>query len=297
MKPGHVSGTETNPSQNNHVSPDKSRLSPSRSSSSSSTSDEFIQLSSTRNSTTSDTGLFISEDKHNSSMPPTQAMESGGFPLSTSDRIPSHVFATTSTTTPTEWSVASNDSLFSIQMGTMSFTKDQFGWMTKSGELSYNYDTNMASPCVETPSNQTPTRKSSEKIAKKSGNLNETEVAAAETMREVLREKESQHKDTIAKDPRSLSQHSDASIKSFAFPILTGDADKSGTKHKKKPSQPSTPKTAPETPKTSPETPKPQTCPEIPKPESSPKSQATPKANAGGQRKWFSCLFCCPSRP
>lgn len=43
-------------------------------------------------------------------------------------RIPSHVFSRSKSNTPVEWSVASNDSLFSIQMGNMSFTKDPFLW-------------------------------------------------------------------------------------------------------------------------------------------------------------------------
>lgn len=211
LKSEDVSGSNTNVS-----SEYKSRLSPSRSSSSSSISDDqFIQLSSTRN-ITSDTSVSTSQTQQQ------EVMESGGFPLTTtsSNRIPSHVFATTSTT-PTDWSVASNESVFSIQMGTMSFTKDQLSWMTKSGELSYNSnDSTMCSPYFEITSNQTPTRKSCEIISKKSGNMKETEAAAAETMREVLKEKEKKHKlDNISKDPRSLSQHSDASIKSFAFPM------------------------------------------------------------------------------
>ena len=259
MESGHVSGTDigsdlkthrvANPSENNHVSPDNNSRLSSSNSSSSSLSGEVIQLSSTRTNT-SDAGVSTPlKDKHTeeetpiSSMlnsgrsctdgsatliPPTQAMKrsAGGSPLATSDRIPSYVFRT-STTAQTEWSVASNESLFSIQMGTMSFSKDQLSWMSKSGELGYICDSPMSGPfVVEVPSNQTPTKKSTE-ITNKSVNWNEgrfgvTEAAAAETMREVLREKESQHTDNIAKEsPRSLSlsRHSDASVKSFAFPM------------------------------------------------------------------------------
>ncbi|WOH09781.1 hypothetical protein DCAR_0729240 [Daucus carota subsp. sativus] len=50
------------------------------------------------------------------------------------NRIPSSVFATSKPASGVEWSVASNDSLFSIQMGNMSFTRDHLNWM-KSGEL------------------------------------------------------------------------------------------------------------------------------------------------------------------
>ncbi|XP_074317062.1 uncharacterized protein LOC141653254 [Silene latifolia] len=48
-------------------------------------------------------------------------------------RIPAHVFAKSSNPNP-DWSTASNESLFSIHTGNMSFTRDQFSWL-KSGEL------------------------------------------------------------------------------------------------------------------------------------------------------------------
>ncbi|KAK2663263.1 hypothetical protein Ddye_001837 [Dipteronia dyeriana] len=50
-------------------------------------------------------------------------------------RIPSAVFASRSTT-PVEWSVASNESLFSIQLGNGSFSRDHVYMLYKSGELS-----------------------------------------------------------------------------------------------------------------------------------------------------------------
>ncbi|XVE54689.1 hypothetical protein DITRI_Ditri03aG0102100 [Diplodiscus trichospermus] len=334
MESGHVNGTDNqvaNPSENGQVSSDNRSRFSSSPSLSSNLSGDAIQLSPTRTSTP-DVGVSSQlKDKHSedetqdSSMPnsgrsidgsamiipATQAMEqsTGGSPLATSDknRIPSSVFARTSTNAPAEWSVASNESLFSIQMGNMSFSKDQLSW-TKSGELGfYTIDSTMTGPFYEVPSNQTPTKKSTE-ITKKSGNLKEGQFgvteAAAETMREVLRDKECQHKENVAKEsPRSpsLSRHSDASVKSFAFPILTGDADKSGssTKNKKQPSQPSTPKTTAQTPsetsnKQTPQTSKLQSPPETPK-QDTPKSQ-TPKATRdAGPKKRFSCFSCCPS--
>lgn len=49
-------------------------------------------------------------------------------------RIPSHVFAASKAGTPhAEWSIASNDSLFSIH--NMSFTREEFNMLLKSGEL------------------------------------------------------------------------------------------------------------------------------------------------------------------
>lgn len=49
-------------------------------------------------------------------------------------RIPASVFAAKSST-PMEWSFASNESLFSIHVGNTSFSKDQFLNMFRSGEL------------------------------------------------------------------------------------------------------------------------------------------------------------------
>ncbi|GAB4845380.1 hypothetical protein Ancab_038787 [Ancistrocladus abbreviatus] len=67
--------------------------------------------------------------------PPLQVMEQ---PADSSEyRIPSYVFARNKSGTPMEWSTASNESLFSIHTGNMSFTREQFNWLLKSGELNY----------------------------------------------------------------------------------------------------------------------------------------------------------------
>ncbi|XVE56806.1 hypothetical protein DITRI_Ditri04bG0040300 [Diplodiscus trichospermus] len=324
MESGNVSGTDigrdlkthqaATPSESNHFSQDKKFRSSSHSSSSSGevvqldeNSAEGIPVSSMQNPNTEQ-----SNDGSATSIPPTQATErpaEQASPSADSDRIPSHVFARTSTARPMEWSVASNESLFSIHTGNMSFTTDQLSWMSKSGELGYTSDSTFSVPLTDIPSNysQTPSRKSNE-ITSKSGNMNEdrygvTEEAAAETMKEVLRENECQNKDNIAKETshfRSMSQQSDGSVKSFAFPILTGDADKSSslrksTKNKNQVSRPSTLKETPETPteapktQTPPETPKPQSPLEALKPET-PKSE-TPKATRNAGPKKCSAVF------
>ncbi|OWM65229.1 hypothetical protein CDL15_Pgr008819 [Punica granatum] len=69
-------------------------------------------------------------------------------------RIPSSVFART-TTTAQEWSVTSNESLFSIHTGNMSFTKDMY-WMYKSGELGRPGDPIMSPSMKDYSSNQPP---------------------------------------------------------------------------------------------------------------------------------------------
>ncbi|XP_074277865.1 uncharacterized protein LOC141601475 [Silene latifolia] len=65
---------------------------------------------------------------------PAQVMEQP--PDESGYRIPSRVFASNKSGTPNQdWSTASNESLFSIHTGNMSFTRDQFNWLLKSGEL------------------------------------------------------------------------------------------------------------------------------------------------------------------
>lgn len=60
------------------------------------------------------------------------------------NRIPSSIFAS-KPASPLEWSVASNESLFSIPVGNGSFSRDQFFMFYKSGEL-YKYDEMMNPP-------------------------------------------------------------------------------------------------------------------------------------------------------
>ena len=60
-------------------------------------------------------------------VPVTQVMER---PVDvSSDRIPASIFENKAST-PTDWSVVSNDSLFSIQIGKLSFSRDQFLTLT-----------------------------------------------------------------------------------------------------------------------------------------------------------------------
>ncbi|GMJ04934.1 hypothetical protein like AT1G74220 [Hibiscus trionum] len=281
-----------------------------------------------------------------------------------SDMTPSHFFARTTTGSPREWSMRSNESLFSLYTGNMSFASEQLTWMSKSGEFYYGYDSALCSPLLPgTPWNNM----SATEIAKQGGNLSlnsesslfsigmgntsypndqmnigfdpthsgqfpdtphnnqratginegsDGETEAADTMRE----KESQvrrgkvHKELSLSynvprysDAKEFQDHKgdarreppDANAKSFAFPILTGNASKNGsptqsTEKQNRQSQCSTP----ETPKThkplTPETPKlgcPKETPESPSGTSKPR---TPKATRnGGSRKWYACFSCC----
>ncbi|XP_038692969.1 uncharacterized protein LOC119990903 isoform X2 [Tripterygium wilfordii] len=89
---------------------------------------------------TSQTSGITSEQLPNAMSPTTQSP-----PIQTMDRsegydplrIPSSIFASSKPSTPMEWSVASNESLFSLQIGNSSF-RDQVlmhGDIPKSGEL------------------------------------------------------------------------------------------------------------------------------------------------------------------
>lgn len=184
--------------------------------------------------------------------PPVQVMERPGEPGTSAYRLPSYVFARTNTTAPMEWSTASNESLFSIHVGNMSFTGDQFANLGKSGELGLPGELTMSGPLVDFSSKQPPPPPPSNTqtdTGQKGANLDEvsrlTEAKAAETMREVIRESaENQKKEdellakgaspVAVKSPSpapspspspgqspqaSLSHNSDGSIRSFAFPM------------------------------------------------------------------------------
>ncbi|KAK1565391.1 hypothetical protein Q3G72_025495 [Acer saccharum] len=230
--------------------------------------------------------------------PPMQVMErTYDFADVDPNRIPAHVFDRSKSSAPVEWSTCSNESLFSIHMGNMSFTRDHVNLIGKSGELVYIGEYQSSSmPPIDFSSNQPPSSQSAE-FSKKNGNLNQgfgaTEAAAAETMREVIRENAASEQNNHSPDklsprkieirPLSPRHHSDESIKSFAFPILTGDVDQSesvsvGKEKRKKQvaSQPQTPKTTPQS--------EPQT----------PKSQTAKEGQNGGQIRWLACFSCCP---
>ncbi|GLT25194.1 hypothetical protein SLA2020_003390 [Shorea laevis] len=269
-----------------HVTSNKKLSSSSLSSSSSSSSKNHFELD-VKQASNSIPGAVSKQPDDGSAIqhPPTQVMERLGesSPLSSgpSYRIPSHIFES-NTNAPTEWSAASNESLFSIHMGNMSFTGDQLTYSYKSGELSVPGDS-YSSPLKDV-SNQSPQPKPTE-ISSKSSNLNGGSTTSFVKDKE---EDDRRQAEFCLKDSYNIgssSQHSDTSVKSFAFPILAG-GDSSGSvrpglKHQQ--SQPSTPKVATVT-QSKPATPNLQ----------SPKEQ-TPKApQNAGQPKWFSCFPCCP---
>ncbi|KAF9591546.1 hypothetical protein IFM89_004600 [Coptis chinensis] len=145
-------------------------------------------------------------------------------------RIPATVFTRTKSTAPVEWSVASNESLFSIHMGNNSFSRDQIFLLSKSEELGRTEDmfkfpndaNNFSNPATAVANSD-----------KKTPSMEVAEVAA-ETMKEVIRENaEDRNKSKPFPEgirrSTSISHHSEgsgASTMSFAFPILTKDGTK-----------------------------------------------------------------------
>ncbi|KAL6995071.1 hypothetical protein U1Q18_005205 [Sarracenia purpurea var. burkii] len=137
--------------------------------------------------------------------PPFQVMERSGDPT---PRIPSCVFARTKSTAPVDWSVASNESLFSIHTGNMSFNYDAMFW--QSGELGV--------PGEPSASSQI---KSTIDVGKPSNEGNAVK-AAVETMKEVKRKSAKDKSDEKFSLTPSISVRSDVSGtsgQSFAFPM------------------------------------------------------------------------------
>ncbi|KAJ0042659.1 hypothetical protein Pint_19047 [Pistacia integerrima] len=134
-------------------------------------------------------------------------------------RIPQSVFSTRPTT-PMEWSVASNESLFSIHLGNCSFSKENFVLLYKSGEL----------PKVEDQPGKyakpdEPTKVSKPDESNKVQPSSPTATKLADNMERILTigEVNNNQKKTSPADARSEGSNSTTSMKSFHFPVLEND--------------------------------------------------------------------------
>ncbi|KAJ0229452.1 hypothetical protein HA466_0316130 [Hirschfeldia incana] len=205
--------------------------------------DPIPHLSSSSSSSSSCSSVEA-EPRPDDQSPPTQIMErSTNNSTSTPPyRIPPHVFESTTSTAPAEWSTLSNESLFSIHMGNNSFTDiDYF----KSGELNFPQPPSPRTPPLPSqPQNtnqrgggmveddKTPVdigKKAAEKDKAYSASKDHDQKAVA-SIRDVIMANEAANKDTnkTNKLDRSVSRRSeDFSVKSFAFPVF-GNADKGG---------------------------------------------------------------------
>ncbi|CAN8239755.1 unnamed protein product [Cochlearia groenlandica] len=285
------------------------------------TEDPIIRLSSSSSSSSSSCSSIEAEpnpdnDNENQNknyieqLLPTQIMERSTNTTTTTTsspktppyRIPSHVFARTTSTAPVEWSTLSNESLFSIHMGNNSFTgRDTY---FKSGELTFPQPPSPMTPpplpsprqgggvvVVEEAKTQVDIGKKAAETDKAYRASKDEEQKAAASIREVIMANEAannqennNNNNKANKLDRSVSRRSeDLSVKSFAFP-KSGNADKGGSTPPKKQRKPS----MPETPKMSSEAEKDEGF----KKEEATKS-ATPKAEANRNTGWLSCFPCC----
>ncbi|KAF8037401.1 hypothetical protein BT93_B0334 [Corymbia citriodora subsp. variegata] len=224
-------------------------------------------------------------------LPSVQVMERTGDATGSQSpyRIPSSVFSRTKSTAPMEWSVTSNESLFSIQMGNASFTRDQIYWIGKSQELGTSGAPPLP-PATVDRANPTPANKSQE-MGMRITNMGERQCAPAPAAQPQNDSKGSVDHgrenfpwpEVASFHSTSPSHHSDASgnsVKSFAFPILSRDVAVSGSLG------------------VGPNGMKPvmsfvhaQSEPQTPRPP--PKAAATAAASGTSQARWFSCFPCC----
>ncbi|KAK8937172.1 hypothetical protein KSP39_PZI012453 [Platanthera zijinensis] len=147
------------------------------------------------------------------------------------NRIPMSVFARNpaAAATPKDWSVASNESLFSIQMGNSSFSREQgLLLMGRSGELGGA----TGWPSEYPPPRPPPTRAAAEAAAAGGKEMPAEANEAKKEGREeevvvVVVEGETKEKASAHLLGHSISRQSDCSsttsFRSFAFPVLTRD--------------------------------------------------------------------------
>ncbi|CAL0330593.1 unnamed protein product [Lupinus luteus] len=186
--------------------------------------------------------------------PPMQVMErQGDSSTNPSYTFPSHVFARNNTNALVEWSTASNESLFSIYMGNMSFSNEipNFSGANKSTELDKPYEMPMPDQppnAASSPSPQAPNAASSPSPQPPTAPVNKfndisqrtaemhvecskakaTEAKAAETMREVIMEtsRTNENVDKGGDDKNSNTRRqSDGSTQSFAFQSVSSKGE------------------------------------------------------------------------
>ncbi|KAM4121231.1 hypothetical protein ACJW30_03G192400 [Castanea mollissima] len=137
-------------------------------------------------------------------------------------RIPRSVFETSKSTTPMDWSVASNDSLFSLHVGNNSFSKDHmflFGDF-KSGELSKSGELIRRSPIPSVPKKEIDRKKI--KIGGVTLEVDENSNNTAKVSTEA-QDLQNVPRPAVSRNSSSPSRNSDDtrnSAESFAFPVF-----------------------------------------------------------------------------
>ncbi|XWS34194.1 hypothetical protein CRYUN_Cryun21dG0019600 [Craigia yunnanensis] len=155
-------------------------------------------------------------------------------------RIPSAVFARSKSTTPMDWSIASNESLFSIQVGNNSFSRDHI-LSLKSGELFKSDEFIALSPSPVAPA--VDTDKKSAELDKNEATLVSDDALKDKTgpsAEEPIGEKPTHP--MVSWNSSTISNHSvdsATSVHSFSFPIRDKKKKKKKQKKKKKCAWPS----------------------------------------------------------
>lgn len=193
--------------------------------------------------------------------PPVQVM--GRTDVPDPYRIPSSIFERSKSSTPMEWSVTSNESLFSIHVGNSSFSRDHAILLGRSGELG-NMPPPISPLAGSSPENMDVGQGLAQPGAAAAANaeamkdvLRAAATTNAEAMKDVFRAAAAGHADK-GEPPSvgvvlssSISRRSDgsaSSFRSFAFPILT-EGRSGSVRVEPEPHQPpsETPKAAPST--------------------------------------------------
>ncbi|EEF34755.1 uncharacterized protein LOC8289595 [Ricinus communis] len=200
--------------------------------------------------------------------PPNPMMvQAGGYDP---NRIPASVF-TSKAATPMEWSVASNESLFSIHMGNNSFSRDHVFLIYKSGELpdTNNYPGGLF-PVNEAGNN---VEKISEDVSKKSKGTEEELKKPAKGDPELLLNTKKEY-GTVKnvgqekKPPAEEVRNSASSSQSFQFPVFEANVEATGSVKVVLENMPSKKQ-----------------------PQQQMQASGTPKKATGSS--WFSCFSCC----
>ncbi|XP_039056934.1 uncharacterized protein LOC120200078 [Hibiscus syriacus] len=135
----------------------------------------------------------------------------------------------------------SNESLFSLHTGNPSFTTEQLNWMSKSDEYYFYNDSPLCSPLPpSTPWN----KMSAAEFASQALKLPDKVVTQTSSATEIQKQKQPTQrgiknigfirsmfiKNSLSHPVCDVHQElPDARVKSFAFPILIGDASENGS--------------------------------------------------------------------
>ncbi|XP_050277469.1 uncharacterized protein LOC126719026 isoform X2 [Quercus robur] len=183
--------------------------------------EEETDISSNRSTPVSDVGHeSVAQSMSPTQSPKIQVMDrSVGYDPS---RIPRSVFETSKSTTPMDWSVASNDSLFSLHVGNNSFSKDRmflFGDF-KSDELSKSGELTKLSSIPSVPKEEIDKKKIKIGGATLEVDENSNDAAKVSTEAQNL---QNVPRPAVSRNSSSPSRNSDDtrnSAESFAFPVF-----------------------------------------------------------------------------